>query len=77
MILFTTAYRNYAVESYELEVLDYLVKPITFSRFYQAIEKFFQQCEPENTTPVPTNSTTDYRYFNVNKKHINAAVILR
>ena len=32
-VIFTTAYRNYAIESYELEVIDYLLKPITFNRF--------------------------------------------
>ncbi|WP_196889623.1 LytR/AlgR family response regulator transcription factor [Aureivirga sp. CE67] len=38
--IFTTAYRDYAIESYELEVVDYLLKPITFQRFFQAIEKY-------------------------------------
>lgn len=32
-VVFTTAYREYAVESYELEVVDYLLKPISFVRF--------------------------------------------
>lgn len=38
-IIFTTAYSDYAVESYELDVVDYLLKPIAFSRFLQAIDK--------------------------------------
>ena len=38
-IIFTTAYRDYAVESYEVNALDYLVKPIAFDRFLKAIEK--------------------------------------
>ncbi len=41
--IFTTAYRDYALESYELETVDYLLKPVTFERFVQAIEKFFRQ----------------------------------
>jgi len=39
MIIFTTAYSHYAVESYGLNALDYLLKPITFERFLAAINK--------------------------------------
>lgn len=39
MIVFTTAYSHYAVESYNLNAIDYLLKPITFERFLTAINK--------------------------------------
>lgn len=39
MIIFTTAYRNYAFESYELQAIDYLLKPIDLKRFTIAVEK--------------------------------------
>ncbi|MGB0525406.1 MAG: LytR/AlgR family response regulator transcription factor [Flammeovirgaceae bacterium] len=39
LVVFTTAYREYAVESFELDVVDYLVKPIPFPRFMKAINK--------------------------------------
>lgn len=38
-IIFTTAYSEYAVESYEIDVIDYLLKPIAFPRFLQAVNK--------------------------------------
>lgn len=39
MVIFTTSYTEYAVESYNLNAVDYLLKPYTFARFQQAIEK--------------------------------------
>ncbi|MEQ8712977.1 MAG: DNA-binding response regulator [Cyclobacteriaceae bacterium] len=38
-VIFTTAYREFAVESYELNAVDYLVKPFAFERFLQALDK--------------------------------------
>ncbi|SEE18987.1 DNA-binding response regulator, LytR/AlgR family [Tenacibaculum sp. MAR_2010_89] len=40
--IFTTAYRDYAIESYDLDVVDYLLKPITFERFFKSIDKFLR-----------------------------------
>lgn len=39
MVIITTAYPSYALESFQLDVMDYLVKPIVFNRFFQAISK--------------------------------------
>jgi len=39
LVVFTTAYRDYAYDSYELEAIDYLLKPIAFDRFEKAVEK--------------------------------------
>lgn len=46
-IVLTTAFREFAVEGFELNVLDYLVKPIAFKRFVQTIEKFLEKQSTE------------------------------
>ncbi len=55
-IIITTAYREYAVEGFEHNVLDYLVKPIAFKRFLQAIDQFLQQKEVTTENPSKTPS---------------------
>ena len=49
LIIFTTAYHNYAVEGFELNSVDYLLKPITYDRFYQAIQKAKERATSRST----------------------------
>ena len=48
--IFTTAYREYALESYDLDIADYLLKPITFDRFFRAVERFYRDIKPTQIT---------------------------
>ena len=56
-VIFTTAYSEYAVDSYDLEAVDYLLKPVTFPRFKKSIEKFMKQSGEQ------VSAVTDYLFI--------------
>jgi DNA-binding LytR/AlgR family response regulator len=69
-VIFTTAYREYGVDGFELDALDYLVKPITFDRFLKAVAKFNQQVLlKKGLDQTHENNAFDkaYMYFKVNR----------
>ncbi|MEO8516752.1 MAG: LytTR family DNA-binding domain-containing protein [Flavobacterium sp.] len=47
--IFTTAYRDFAIESYELEAMDYLLKPITFERFFKSVDRYLRDINSVKT----------------------------
>jgi len=61
-IIFTTAYRDYAVEAFELDVIDFLLKPISFERFIKAIDKFYIR---NKTISVPEQIIKPLKSINV------------
>jgi len=67
-VIFTTAHREYAIEGYELNVVDYLLKPIVFSRFFKAIEKFLDTQTVIESNHIIGEST--HIFVQSNKKNI-------
>ncbi len=75
-VIFTTAYREYAVEGFELNALDYLVKPISFQRFVKSIDRVLEELNKRKPIPNPvaTEVLDQEVIFKVDKKIIKIPV---
>lgn len=67
-VVITTAFREFAAESYDLEVLDYLVKPIPLPRFIKCINKITTEYNLKNNIKTETVRTDSHIFIKVDKK---------
>ena len=78
LVVITTAYREYAVEGFEMDVVDYLHKPFSLSRFIQALDKVQQRLSAGNnqtyTAAETGSSEADYIFIKVEGEMLRIAV---
>jgi len=67
-VIITTAFREFAAESYDLDVLDYLVKPIPLPRFIKCINKITTEYNLKNNIKVETSKGDSHIFIKVDKK---------
>lgn len=77
-VILTTAYRDYAMESYEVDVVDYLLKPISFNRFFKSITKYLKIATSTNSSvdnvtkdaALSAETSSGFMYVYAEKKNI-------
>jgi len=67
-IIFTTAYRKYAIEGFDLDAVDFLLKPISFERFIKAINKIPAVSNETSATIEQVEDHPDFIYFRADRK---------
>ncbi len=69
-VILTTAYTEYALEGYELDVVDYLMKPIPFDRFLKAVNKAYQFNTARTETVTEEKKSDSFVYFRADRKMV-------
>ena len=76
-VILTTAFRDYALVGYELDVVDYLLKPVSFERFLRAIQKYFKLegiAKSQIPSPTETQKPTQYIFIRADRKTIKLSL---
>lgn len=74
-IIFTTAYADYALDSYEVEAFDFLLKPIRRERFNRTIDRVLHTMERENANATETGAAADAHItVKADRKYVRVAV---
>ncbi|MFV8343815.1 LytR/AlgR family response regulator transcription factor [Flavobacterium sp. XS2P39] len=73
-IVITTAFREFAAESYELDVLDYLIKPIPLPRFIKCITKISTEINLKNNSKVEMHRIEPHIFIKVDKKMVKVTI---
>ena len=68
-VVFTTANKNYAIEGFDLNIDDYILKPITFERLFKAVNRVYENRSPENISDSK-KVEPEYIYLKENKKMV-------
>ncbi|MCT4630653.1 LytTR family DNA-binding domain-containing protein [Winogradskyella sp.] len=67
-IIFTTAYRDYAVEGFDLQAVDYLLKPVAFERLLKAVNRYFEISTNTKDIPAQKLDTQDFIFVRSNRR---------
>jgi two-component system LytT family response regulator len=70
LLIITSAYSQFAIETYELDVLDYLVKPIEFPRLMKSLNKASKRLENKSNIPQETGSESPFIFVKIDKKRM-------
>jgi DNA-binding LytR/AlgR family response regulator len=69
-IIFTTAYRDYAVEGFELQAVDYLMKPISFERLLKAVNTYFEVYSQTNNKGFAETDSNQFMFVRADRRMI-------